>query len=120
MDRGNDQWWSYRSGDEFLAADPLEIPGLFRLLDAAKREQPDFDARASPFGARPAASAVSGDLFSKLPEELRDMIVAPLGSRDIASLRLASRSFQHLPYTLWHDLLKKEMPWIWEAWTDRP
>jgi hypothetical protein len=60
------------------------------------------------------------DLFGKLPEELRDMVLAPLSSADIANLRLASRSFRHLPFTLWHDLIKKEMPWIWEAWTDCP
>ena len=27
---------------------------------------------------------------------------------------------QEGPITLWHDLMKKELPWIWEAWTDRP
>jgi hypothetical protein len=48
------------------------------------------------------------------------MVIEHLGSKDIASLRVASRSFRHLPYTLWHRLIKKEMPWIWETWTDRP
>ena len=43
-----------------------------------------------------------------------------LSSKDIANLRLASRAFYHLPITLWHDLLQKELPWILEAWTDRP
>lgn len=117
---GKHQWWMYRRGDEFLAASPLHISSLSALLDSARRPQDSFDARASPFGTRSAVSEVSGDLFGRLPEELRDMIVAPLGSRDVANLRLASRSFRHLPYTLWHDLMKKEMPWIWEAWSDRP
>lgn len=118
--RGSEQWWVYRPGDEFLAANPLHVPGLSILLDSARRPQNAFDAKASPFGTGSVASEDFGDLFGRLPEELRDMIVAPLGSKDIASLRLASRSFRHLPYTLWHDLMKKEMPWIWEAWSDRP
>jgi hypothetical protein len=64
--------------------------------------------------------ATPRDSFDRLPKELRDMVIEHLGSKDIASLRVASRSFRHLPYTLWHRLIKKEMPWIWEAWTDRP
>ena len=120
VNRGIDQWWTHRPGDEFLAANPLHIPGLSGLLESAKREHGTFDARESPFGKRSATSQITGDLFARLPEELRDIIVAPLDSKDIANLRLASRSFRHLPYTLWHDLMKKEMPWIWEAWSDRP
>lgn len=118
--RGADQWWMYHSGDEFLAASPLHIPTLSVLLDSARRPQDSFDAKSSPFGEGSATSEGPGDLFGKLPNELRDMIVAPLGSKDIASLRLASRRFHHLPFTLWHDLMVKEMPWIWEAWSDRP
>lgn len=118
--RGTEQWWTHRQGDEFLAANPLHVPALSVLLDSARRPQGSFDARSSPFGAGSVTSEDPGDLFGKLPNELRDMIVAPLGSKDIASLRLASRSFRHLPYTLWHDLMVKEMPWIWEAWSDRP
>lgn len=117
---GKDQWWMYRPGDEFLAASPLHISGLSALLGSARRPQDTFDAKASPFGGKLAAPEGSKDLFGRLSEELRDIVVAPLGSKDVASLRLASRSFRHLPYTLWHDLMKKEMPWIWEAWSDRP
>ena len=116
----SDQWWNFNQGDEWLAANPLEIPALTAILEAARR--PHFDARNSPFGAGEATAAYtdSSDSFGKLPSELRDMVLASLGSKDIASLRLASRSFYHLPNTLWHDLILKEMPWIWEAWSDRP
>jgi hypothetical protein len=120
--RGTGQWWQHHMGDEFLAANPLQIPALDSLFKAADRSQKDYNARASPFDAQmttPSHSQIH-DLFGKLPEELRDMVLAPLSSADIANLRLASRSFRHLPFTLWHDLIKKEMPWIWEAWTDCP
>lgn len=108
------------AGDEFLVADPLSISALSSLFKSAQRPQHDFDAKGIPFGKATQPSKLSSDLFSKLPEELRSMIVTSLSSRDIASLRSASRTFRHLPYTLWHDLMKKEMPWIWEAWSDRP
>jgi hypothetical protein len=115
----SDQWWCFNQGDKWLAANPLEIPGLTSIFEAARR--PHFDARNSPFGGTEAATYTDGgDLFGKMPSELRDMVLSSLGSKDIASLRLASRSFYHAPNTLWHDLIQKEMPWIWEAWSDRP
>jgi hypothetical protein len=118
---GSDQWWNFNQGDEWLAANPLEIPALTSLFDAARRPQ-GFDGRSSPFstGATTTTYTNSSDLFVKLPTELRDMVLSSLGSKDIANLRLASRTFRHLPITLWHDLIQKEMPWIWEAWSDRP
>jgi hypothetical protein len=97
VERGTDQYWTHCSGDEFLAANPLHIPGLSVLLESARREHATFDARASPFDARSAPLQVTEDLFGKLPEEIRDMFVAPLGSKDIANLRLASRGFRNLP-----------------------
>jgi hypothetical protein len=120
--RGTGQWWQHHMGDEFLVANPLQIPALDSLFEAADRSQANFDPMASPFGAEMTTSSPgrSHDCFGKLPSELRYMVLAPLSSVDIANLRLASRSFRHLPFTLWHDLLQKEMTWIWEAWTDRP
>lgn len=112
--------WTHIPGDEFLVAYPLHIPALSLLLESAKRPQQDFDGKSSPFAESTNHSISPADSFNKLPEEIRDMILVHLGSRDLASLRLASRSFRHLPYTLWHDLIKKEMPWVWETWTDRP
>jgi hypothetical protein len=117
-DAARDQWWNHNGDDEWLAANPLEIPALTAIFEAARR--PHFNARNSPFGTEATTYTDSNDIFGKLPSELRDMVLSSLGSKDIASLRLASRSFRHIPTTLWHDLIKKEMPWIWEAWSDRP
>lgn len=117
---GKDKRWQHHAGDEFLAADPLHIPALIALFKAAVRPQGSFDVRSSPFTACPTTSSHKSDVFARLPEELRDIVLSELISKDIANLRLASRTFRHLPATLWHDLMTKEMPWIWEAWTDRP
>jgi len=54
------------------------------------------------------------DPFSKLPQELKNMVLFELPSRDIASLRLASRAFHQLSKSLFKHLLQKEMPWFWE------
>lgn len=117
---GRAEWWQHRAGDEFLAANPLQIPALSVLFKAAIRPQGSFNARSSPFAACSTALSYKSDLFGRLPEELRNIILSQLSSKDIANLRLASRVFRHLPITLWHDLLKKELPWIWEAWSDQP
>lgn len=115
------QWWEHGAGAELLVAYPLEIPALSAIFAAARRPQEDFDANNSPFKAMDTPTQASDhEPFGKLPPELRHMVVSRLRSKDIASLRLASRSFRHLPNTLWHDLMQREMPWIWEAWSDRP
>lgn len=116
-DRG--EWWQHREGDEFLAANPLQIPALTALLQAASRPPECFNARSSPSAACSMTSPQNSDLFARLPEELRDSMLSQVTSKDLANLRLASRTFHHLPVTSWHDLMKKELPWIWEAWSDR-
>lgn len=113
--RGRAEWWQHRAGDKFLAANPLQIPALSVLFEATNRPQGSFNARSSPFTACSTALSHKGDLFVTLPEELRNIVLSQLGSKDIANLRLASRTFYHLPITLWHDLMMKELPWIWVA-----
>jgi len=116
------QWFEHTNGHEFVAANPLQVPALTAILEAARRPHEGFDAsKNSPFGAKEVTgTSNTQDVFGKLPSELRDMVVSSLNSKEIANLRLASRTFRHLPITLWHDLLKKEAPWVWEAWSDRP
>lgn len=66
-----------------------------------------------------ASSSTSGvDVFLKLLKELIYEVVGYLGSTDIASLRLASRAFTHLPISLWLRLVIEEMPWLYEAWSN--
>lgn len=118
--RGCEQWWEHVSGDEFLIANPLYVPALPAIIEASRRLQPHFNVKSSPFSDREMRPREENDSFGKLPEELRHMVLASLGSKDIANLRLASLTFRHLPIWLWHDLMQKEMPWMWEAWSDLP
>jgi hypothetical protein len=117
----NGQWFQHSAGSEFIVADPLQIPALTTILEAAQRPR-GFDAKErSPFGEKDTTGTDNNsDIFGKLPSELRDKVLTSLDSKDIANLRLSSMTFHHLPITLWRELIRKELPWIWEAWSDRP
>ena len=109
-------------GDEWLAANPLYVPALPRILQNAVYENAaSFDPSNSAFptrrdGARSNSRiAETRDSFHILPQEVLLLIVKTLRSPDIGALRLASRSFTHLPILLWKQLLRREMPWLWEV-----
>ena len=118
---GQDQWWDHECGSEFLVANPVHIPALRKILDRAIRAEDDFVARDS-FSKLSVASPESErrDIFATLPQELRDDLANHLGYEDIGALRLASSGFHHLQNSLWHRLVREEMPWLWEAWCDLP
>jgi hypothetical protein len=120
VSRAADQWWDHIHGDEFLVANPVHIPALRAIIERARRTEPDFSARNCAFEIDATTPERERDLFGRLPEELRDMVLQSLGSKDIANLRQASSSFRRLPISLWYRLVREEMPWLWEAWCDRP
>ena len=103
-----EQWWNHRSGDEWLAANPVIVPLLPSLLRRAVRKRDDI---------LHDRSRTTQDPLTKLPREIADMIVGLLAPIDKASLRLASCA-THLPIHQWQELLQEEMPWFWEAWDD--
>jgi hypothetical protein len=74
------QWFEHSSGCEFIAANPLQIPALTAIFEAARRPD-DFDAmNLSPFGEKETnGTNVNSDIFGKLPNELRDMVLSSLG-----------------------------------------
>ncbi|KAJ6446439.1 E3 ubiquitin-protein ligase BRE1 [Purpureocillium lavendulum] len=113
-----EQVWDHQPGSEYLAANPLFIPGFRAICERAMNQGEAFDVRRSPFEARQRVSggaANSTDPFLKLPAELVQKIVRCLDSRDIAAMRASSRAFEHLPISLWHRLLVDEMPFLYEA-----
>jgi hypothetical protein len=123
VDAKSDGWhWSCMSGSEYLVANPVFVPGLKAIFDAASSNAQGFSVQQSPFQDLPERREIHDDRdpFLTLPAELRQAIVWDLDSRDIANLRLTSRAFHHLPISLWHTLMIREMPWIYEAWCDDP
>ncbi|KAK2810650.1 hypothetical protein FQN50_002690 [Emmonsiellopsis sp. PD_5] len=125
---GQDQWWCHDPGKEYLAANPLYIPNLPAILRSAiKNDEDNFSSQNSAFSvSQPttkskesqgtAESHTRTDPLQSLPQEIRLLIIDQLPSCDIANLRLASRAFRHLPIYVWYHLVRKEMPWLWEAW----
>ncbi|KAL2370524.1 hypothetical protein RJ035_006072 [Blastomyces gilchristii] len=78
-----------------LLPDPWDIPELRQIL-AETKESPaqEFNNDDLRISCRPQRHA---DCFSELPVELREQILTQLLVKDVASLRLASRSFACLP-----------------------
>lgn len=114
-----DQWWDHENGSEFLVANPVHIPALRDILEHAMQTESDVDLTEHFSNMSVASPATERDTFNKLPQELRDSILDHLPSEDIANLRLASSSFHRLTNSLWHRLVREDMPWLWEAWCSR-
>lgn len=121
------QWWFHQPGTEYLIANPLDVPGLPEILLAAVENQesdasydPSYEIESSQSPTkRPVPSHNSqADFLSVLPAEIRLMIIDYLDSSDIASLTVASKAFTELPNTVWYRLVRREMPWLWEAWDE--
>ncbi|KAM6506229.1 hypothetical protein FSOLCH5_014417 [Fusarium solani] len=120
VENGQQQSWNHSPGDEYLAANPCFVPGLESLLSSAKRpkELGQADSEVTPTAVSMAKNPT--DLFSRLPGEIRMFILLQLGFRDIANLRLASRTFLQLPQSLFYHLTLSDSPWLYEAWSSLP
>ncbi|EQL36335.1 hypothetical protein BDFG_02075 [Blastomyces dermatitidis ATCC 26199] len=79
----------------YCKQDPWDIPELRQIL-AETKESPaqEFNNDDLRISCRPQRHS---DCFSELPVELREQILTQLLVKDVASLRLASRSFACLP-----------------------
>lgn len=111
------QWFQHSPGDEFLAANPCFIPGLPAIMASSDRSSdPVFNHNTGAFPGK-FPTTFSGDPFSKLPQELKLMVLSYLGLIDIANIRLASRCFRQLSQGFFRSLILRDMPWLWEAWS---
>lgn len=112
---------------KYLSANPLFVPCLGPILRAAVNEDPSFNTNSRASFASletgtitPAIATTSSELLSSLPPELGLQVLYYLSSKDIANLRLATRAFRQLPIFLFRTLVLREMPWLWEVWSDEP
>ncbi|CAG9997005.1 unnamed protein product [Clonostachys byssicola] len=109
---GRDQYWLHNTGAEYLAANPLFVPGLekiFRLADTAP---------LSEGGKR--NYNVEDEVFAVLPTELRRMIFDYLSRDEITKLHHASPLLYRNAMMDLGDSFMKEHPWLWEYWTELP
>jgi hypothetical protein len=121
---GLEQVWCHNVGAEYLAANPVFIPGLSLLIESCLMSDKNFEVQSSPFFGHDESERSekqnSADPFRHLSNELVHLVVEDLDTRDIAAARLASRAFRHLPISLWARLIKQDMPWLYEAWSLDP
>jgi hypothetical protein len=111
------QEWEHHEGTAYLAANPLYVPTLERILQDSISTNPAFSLRSGAFTSPVAfAQQQTNDPFAALPAELQYQILDQLSSKDIAALRLSVRTFCQLPVSYFQKLLLREMPWLWEAW----
>ncbi|CAD6584366.1 MAG: hypothetical protein ASARMPRED_001748 [Alectoria sarmentosa] len=113
----SEQFWRHQPGCEYLAANPIDIPGLSQRLkppvyDVGKKAT--FGGNKEPDSSRTPPFTVQ-DPFSALSAEITSMVLDHLGSKDIANLRLATPVFRQLPTLLFRRLLLEDMPWLFEV-----
>jgi hypothetical protein len=115
-----DQVWRHKVGHEYLVANPVFVPGLQAILESAISTDESFSVHTSAFENRPQHEGLSSqDPFLALPPEITLSIATHLNSSEVASIRLSSRAFTHLPISLFRYFVLDEMPWPWlyEAWS---
>ncbi|KAF2748607.1 hypothetical protein M011DRAFT_457351 [Sporormia fimetaria CBS 119925] len=107
--------WRHIEGTAYLAANPLFIPRLKSVLESAIDDSPHFSPHQRAFA--PLGLGIStNDPFTHLPMEIFFEILRYLPSKDLASLRFVTRSASQLPISFFRELLRRELPWLWEIW----
>lgn len=128
------QCWRHDIGAEFLAANPVNVPGLDtriaqycqKISDYGDEDYQGADAdntilrtrsylRMRPKIDDPLKLRASRDPFQKLPLELVHRILDYLSSKDLARIRLATRSFWQFHESIFRRFLYEDMPWLWEV-----
>jgi hypothetical protein len=117
------QFWQHLPGKEYLAANPLYVPGLPSLLLNAANEEENLShdgIEGSQVSKRTHALLQVGhdDVFASMPPEICLLLVSFLHAGDLNNLRIASKVFTRLPNTVWWQLVQEEMPWLWESCPD--
>ncbi|KAI9848217.1 MAG: hypothetical protein M1837_000891 [Sclerophora amabilis] len=104
--------------------DPLEIAALERALADSIDEPPQQDTSpVRPTHVESGEAIFKGDCFATLPPEILDNLLLCLPSKDLRSLRLASRTIKMFPLSqsFWMSRFQWgfEFEWIFEARLDR-
>ncbi|KAI7480485.1 calcium ATPase [Hortaea werneckii] len=110
----SEQWYSARPGTEYLAADPVDVPGLSTLIQSCLVKEGDVCESVFDTPEHIKDSAEHFDPFSMLPPELQQTLLWQLSRQDVANLRLVSPAFRQLPQSYFRRLVETEMPWLWE------
>ncbi|KAI7418827.1 calcium ATPase, partial [Hortaea werneckii] len=110
----SEQNYSASPGIEYLAADPVDVPGLSPLIQGCSVKRDDLCESVFDAPGPRRHSTTHFDPFSKLPPELQQTLLWQLSRQDVANLRLVSPAFRQLPQSYFRRLVEIEMPWLWE------
>ncbi|KAM5353184.1 hypothetical protein ACJZ2D_016923 [Fusarium nematophilum] len=117
-------WWCHVTGDEWLAANPCFIPILSSVLTSfyLQYDLPldEYELPRRSCNLQTGQHPHTSDLFPNLPLDILLQILSHLHGNDIISLCRTSRSFRRIPQSFFRNLVLKETPWLWEAWSIMP
>ncbi|CAG9948369.1 unnamed protein product [Clonostachys rosea f. rosea IK726] len=116
---GRDQLWLHLPGSEFLAANPCFVPALPPIIASATVNYDVLYKHSNISPVDPSKNQGS-DSLSRLPIEIRLHLASLLNASDFANLRLVSRTFHNLPQSFYRSFIHRELPWLWETWSDSP
>ncbi|SPJ72255.1 uncharacterized protein FTOL_01983 [Fusarium torulosum] len=106
ISRGRESWdspWRHVAGDEWLAANPVEVPSIREVLDLC----------TSPVAEVPIQLHDAGLL--SLPTELKCRILSFLSVDDSNAVALACRPLYELTQPTFKASVTRELPWLWEV-----
>ncbi|KAH8662381.1 hypothetical protein BX600DRAFT_319071 [Xylariales sp. PMI_506] len=112
-----EQWFRHKLGDDFVAANPCFIRPLQNIISSSVQLGDEAFVHGD-FDGTKETTTVSTDTFSRLPESVRILVLLYLQPKDIANLRLASRTFLKLKQSIFRLLILRDMPWLWEVWSE--
>lgn len=98
-----DDPWRHFPGDEWLVANPVEVPGIDLLVKSCETYVP----------SRPAHGPLAGLLA--LPTEIIHHILFLLGPNDLDSVASTCSTLYDHAQTVFKATLAKDMPWLWEV-----
>ncbi|CZR49868.1 uncharacterized protein FPRO_16075 [Fusarium proliferatum ET1] len=104
--RARTQWdypWLHIPGDEWLVANPVEIPGISRVLESCMKELCLKGYEQQPTG------------LLALPAEIIHHILSFLVISDVESTAKACRAMFMLAQPSFRETIVRDMPWLWEV-----
>ncbi|KAI7553083.1 hypothetical protein KC331_g1464 [Hortaea werneckii] len=115
VDLVTEKWYSARPGTQYLAADPVDVPGLSALIQSCLVESGEVCESVFDASEHMIERAEHSDPFARLPSELQHILLKQISRQDVANLRLVSPAFKQLPQSYFRHLVETQMPWLWEV-----
>ncbi|KAF5617233.1 uncharacterized protein FTJAE_12755 [Fusarium tjaetaba] len=106
LERARQQWdwpWCHISGDEWLAANPVEIPGISRVLESCMK-----DLNIKGYTEQTTR-------LLALPAETIQHTLSFLDITDLDNAARTCRAMFKLAQPIFRKYVVRDMPWLWEV-----